>query len=309
MSATPTSDRHASVSARLVLGILLAWAAAVMAAATPAGAGDSLPDSGWGAEFYSYLPAAPDLKLPDLDIIPFWTDDLKKAKKAYKNGEYGRARKFFERASDDGNIVADWYLGHMYRLGRGVGPDPAKAFSYYGRVADAFDPDERDKNRLRIMVDAMVRIGDVYRLGDKGAGVAQDFERAIRIYKLAATYGHPAAEHALGLMNLYGQGVKRQPGQGLKWLMKAARRRFAPAEAALGDLYWKGEFVEADRTRAIMWYLLAKATARPEDSPEIFDQYDRMIADASEEERLEAAARADVWAEQFPAEQRNSIAE
>ena len=38
--------------------------------------------------------------------------------------------------------------------------DDAKAFSYYGRVADAFDTDENDQNRLRIMVDAMVRVAD-----------------------------------------------------------------------------------------------------------------------------------------------------
>ena len=100
-------------------------------------------DGSWTSDFYSYLPAAPSIKAPDLDFIPFWTDDLKKAKRAYKNGEFDRARKFFQKASEDGNIVADWYLGHMYRLGRGVPRDDAKAFSYFSRVADAFDPEDQ----------------------------------------------------------------------------------------------------------------------------------------------------------------------
>lgn len=259
-------------------------------------------DGGWASDFYSYLPAAPDIKAPDLDFLPFWTDDLKKAKRAYKDGDFNKARKYFERASDDNNIVADWYLGHMYRLGRGVPRDDAKAFSYYGRVADAFDSEESDQNRLRIMVDALVRVADYYRTGNKAAGVPQNFERASRIYRLAATYGHPASQYALGLMAIGGQGMREQPEQGLRWLLAAAKKRYAPAEAALGDLYWKGEIVQLDRTRAIMWYLLARSSTRPSDQPEIYDRLDKMLADTSEAERLEAEARATVWADQYPAD-------
>jgi hypothetical protein len=259
-------------------------------------------DSDWASDFYSYLPAAPDIKAPDLDFIPFWTDDLKKAKRAYKDGDFDKARKYFERASDDNNIVADWYLGHMYRLGRGVPQDDAKAFSYYGRVADAFDSEESDQNRLKIMVDALVRVADYYRTGSKAAGVPQNFERASRIYRLAATYGHPASQYALGLMAIGGQGMREQPEQGLRWLLAAAKKRYAPAEAALGDLYWKGEIVQRDHTRAIMWYLLARSSTRPADQPEIYDRLDKMLADTSEAERLEAEARATVWSDQYPAD-------
>ena len=45
---------------------------------------------------------------------------------------------------------------------------------------------------------------------------------------------------ALGVMSIKGQGVKQNPQQGLKWLMAAARKRYAPAEAYLGELYWEG---------------------------------------------------------------------
>ena len=266
-----------------------------------AGSPRAQDSEGWMPDFYSYLPAAPELKAPDLDILPFWSGDLKKAKKAYRNGEYGKARKFFEKESEDGNIVADWYLGHIYRLGRGVTQDNAKAFSYYSRVADSFDENERDDMRLRICVDALVRLADYYRTGDEAAGIPRDHGRAIRIYRLATTYGHPAAQYALGLMSLRGQGMKKSPAQGLRWLLSAARKRYAPAEAKLGDLYWSGDSVKVDRTRAIMWYILARATARPEEYPQIFDRYDTMLAEVSEEERLEAEARATIWAEQYPA--------
>ena len=254
------------------------------------------------ADFYSYLPAAPELSLPDISI-PFWTDDLKKAKKAYRNGNYNRALRFFRRASDDGNIVADWYLGHMYRQGRGVPRDDAAAFTYYARVADHYDPDERETNRLRIVVDAMVRIADYQRTGAAKAGINANPKAAARAYlKIATTYGHPAALYALGVMNIQGEGIKKNPQQGLKWLIAAARKRHAPAEAYLGELYWDGKLVRGDRTRAVMWYVLARQSARPEENPDIFDRALQLEANVSEDERIEAEARARVWDGQYPVE-------
>jgi TPR repeat protein len=190
----------------------------------------------------------------------------------------------------------------MCRLGRGGPKDDAAAFSYYSRVADAFSDDETDDKRLRITVDALVQVAEYYRLGSPSAGIHQDFARAMRIYNLAATYGHPAAQYALGVMHLRGQGIEPSPQQGLKWLFKAARARYALAEAELGDLYWKGQFVQADRTRALMWYILAKETAKPDENPEIHDRLDEMLAVVSDEERLEAEARATVWSDEHPAQ-------
>ena len=254
------------------------------------------------AQFYSYLPAAPDIHLPEISI-PFWTDDLKKAKRAYKSGDYARALTLFRSSSDDGNIVADWYLGHMYSQGIGVARDDAMAYSYYSRVAEHYDPDETDPNRLKITVDAMVRIADYQRTGAVNAGIEPDPKAAAQNYlKIATAYGHPAAQFGLGVMTIKGEGVKKNPSQGLKWLMASARKRYAPAEAYLGDLYWSGEIVTADRTRAVMWYILAQQSARPEENPEIFSRAQQLTASVGEDERIEAEARAKVWDDQYPAE-------
>jgi TPR repeat protein len=253
-------------------------------------------------DFYSYVPALPEIKAPNLDFVPFWTSDLKKAKRAYRDGDYPRALKYFRKESEEGNVVADWYLGHMYRLGRGVDRDEATAFSYYDRVAEQFSPDEDDRKRLRIMLDALVRVADYCRSGGASGAIRQDFSRALRIYKLATSYGHPAAEFGMGVMNIEGQGLNRNPEQGLRWIMKAARKRYAPAEAKLGDLYWRGEVVRPDRIRAVMWYALARETAQQDENPEIFERYDRLVRLATADERIEAEARAAVWAEQYPAD-------
>lgn len=265
-------------------------------------------ETGVMADFYSYLPAAPDIKLPEINI-PFWTDDLKRAKKAYNSGNYSRAMKFFRRSSEDGNIVADWYLGHMYRMGRGVPRDDASAYSYYSRVAELYDLDEPDQNRLRITVDAMVRIADYQRSGVASAGIAQNPASAARTYlKIATNHGHPAAQFALGVMSIKGQGMKRNPQQGLKWLIASARKRHARSEAYLGELYLEGKLVRADRTRAVMWYILARQTARPEENPEIFNRAAQLEGKVSKDERLEAEARAKVWNEQYPSDRRMNVA-
>lgn len=276
---------------------IAACAAGMMLA--PAAAADD-DEQGPLAGFYSYLPAAPDIRLPEISI-PFWTDDLKKAKRAYKSGNYERAVKLFRNSSEEGNIVADWYLGHMYSQGIGVPRNDAKAYSYYTRVAEHYDPDEGDPNRLRITVDAMVRLADYQRRGAVNAGIQPDPRAAAQSYlKIATAYGHPAAQYALGVMTIRGEGVKKNPGQGLKWLMAAARKRYAPAEAYLGELYWEGKIVRADRTRALMWYILARQSARPEENPEIFDRALQLESNVGQDERIEAEARAKVWDDQYP---------
>ena len=280
-------------------GALAALALLALVSASPASAGD---DTERSTDFHSYLPALPEIKAPNLDFIPFWTSDLKKAKRAYRGGDYETALKYFREQSEEGSIVADWYLGHMYRLGRGVARDDAAAFSYYDRVAEQFTPDEDDRKRLRIMIDALMRVAGYCRTGGASGAIRQDFPRALRIYKLGTSYGHPAAEFGMGVMNLDGQGLNPNPEQGMRWVMKAARKRHAPAEAKLGDLYWRGEYVRADRIRAVMWYALARETAQEDENPEIFERYARLVRLATNDERIEAEARAAVWAEQYPAE-------
>jgi TPR repeat protein len=264
-----------------------------------ANAGDG-EDSKGG--FFSYLPAVPKLKLPNIDIVPFWTDDLKKGKRAFSEGDFPRALEYFQKSSDDGNTIADWYLGHMYRLGRGVTKDQAVAFSYYQRVAEGFDPEEQDKTRLRIAVDAQLRVADYQRSGLPKARMKPNPQLATRTYlRLATSYAHPGALYALGVMSIEGEGMDKNPQQGLKWLNAAVRKRSPEAAAYLAELYESGRVVKHDETRALMWYTIAAESGSQEENPFIFSRLENLRSNATEEVRLEAEARARVWSEQNPA--------
>jgi TPR repeat protein len=83
-------------------------------------------------------------------------------------------------------------------------------------------------------------------------------------------------------------------------MMFAARKRFAPAEALLGDLYWDGSVVAQDRAQAIKWYMLASETAGRESSPHILARLETMMEEASDSERLSGRMGAELWADRFP---------
>jgi uncharacterized protein len=254
-----------------------------------------------GSGFFQYFPAAPEFKLPDVNI-PFWTDDLKKGRKAYRKGDYERALRMFRKESEEGSPVADWYLASMFRLGLGVKRDDAIAHSYYQRVASAYDPDEVSGRRLRIVIDSELRLADYMREGIPSAGLDANPSKAAKTYlRIASTYGHPAAHFALGVMSLTGEGMKKNEKQGMKWLTAAAKKRHPEAQAFLGDLYWRGRIVKKSETRALMWYVLANETARPEENAGITARYNELLLTVDEETRAEAEARARVWSEQYPA--------
>ena len=279
MHATLIFDGRRGVKAA---GGLLLLLLLMMVLVPSAGRDQARAEDGGLLEFFSVLPGKPQLNPSALGDLAPWADDMKKARAAYRNGEYEKARSYLETAAAGGNIIASWYLGHMYRLGRGVEASTLKSLQYYQNVADAFTPDEPDPNRLRIIIDALVRVADIYREGDSEEGLKPNSTAAFQLYTTAASYGHPSAHYAQGLMWLAGKGVKANPAKALRWLFLAAKRRYAPAEALLGDLYWKGDVVKRDRTRALMWYILATQSARPEENPAIFDRYNWMAGEAGD---------------------------
>ena len=87
---------------------------------SPLQAGDTAEESGPLADFYSYLPAAPEICACPTSTFRSGQMTSRRPSAHTRTASTSRALKLFRRASDDGNIVADWYLGHMYRQGRGV---------------------------------------------------------------------------------------------------------------------------------------------------------------------------------------------
>jgi hypothetical protein len=128
----------------------------------------------------------------------------------------------------------------------------------------------------------------------RGVGVAQNEDKAMRCYEAAARVGHPGAlydlaglelanrdpwarelaiallreanalgnayaTHRLGRMHRTGHGVERDPERALGLFARAAERGFAAAHRDLAEMYQAGEGVEQDLTRAHEHLRLAEA--------------------------------------------------
>ncbi len=275
--------------ARLQRGHLAA-AAFALAALMPAGPAAAQALDSPVMQFHSYEPARPRLKADVFSGLSFWKGDLEKAREAWRAGKFAKARKAFERAWKKGNIVAAWYLGHIYRLGRGVRANDEKAFRYYRQVALTYDPDESNRKRLMMTVDALVRVADYYRTGIGKARKKRDPRRAYRLYNIAAGHGSPAAFYGLGVITLKGQGMKNHPRRAINWLMMAAKGGYAPAAALLGDLAARGlkSYIRKDRIAAMSWYFVAASLTSPALSPRIYDRLEALQARATDKERARA---------------------
>jgi TPR repeat protein len=100
----------------------------------------------------------------------------------------------------------------------------------------------------------------------------------------AATYfGDPEAQYRLGRLFLSGDGGARDPVQAARWLKLAARQDHHLAQAVLGDMLVKGEFVPRQVARGLMYLILGREGAP--DEPWINALYVEALAKASADER------------------------
>ena len=72
--------------------------------------------------------------------------------------------------------------------------------------------------------EAQFRLGVLYEEGD---GVEKDFEKAVKLYRLAADQGHTMAQGNLGWMYTNGNGVEEDLDEAAKWYRRSEQSRKA----------------------------------------------------------------------------------
>lgn len=245
--------------------------------------------------FSKLAPPKSKFRIPGLGDISIWKNDMQKAKQAYRDGKYAKAMKYFQKARKNGNFLAAWYLGHIYRLGLGVPVNPGKAFHLYREVAVEYDDHGLPPRMFLIVLDSLVRVADGYRSGIKSDGIKRDYRRAMRLYSKAARRGHPAAQFGLANMYLTGQSVKRNPKKAVRWIRLAARKRFPPALAQLGEFSIQGKYMRKSKIRAVAMYIIATQGTNEAHYPHIFDRLDQLSRQLTDEEYQRAKNLADRW--------------
>jgi TPR repeat protein len=97
---------------------------------------------------------------------------------AYKNNDYKKAYKLWLPLAEQGNVTAQYNLGHMYEKGQGVPQDYKEAVRLYRLSAEQGD------------VDAQLKLGVSYGMG---RGVPKDYALAHMWWNLSGSNGNKEA--------------------------------------------------------------------------------------------------------------------
>lgn len=237
---------------------------------------------------------APGRSAPETTPLPMFRNPraaLRAGIESYHAGDAANSVAALRYAADGGEALAQWKLGRMYAEGDGVSRDDAKAYDYFSKIVEHFADDEPEPRERAMAANAFVAVGLYLRDGVASAGIAPDADRALDLFRYAATYFRNAdAQYHLARMYLDGAGVRRNARQGANWLELAARKGHIQAQALLGKLMFEGEAGgAAQRPRGLMYLTLARDGAGEGAAEKwIADLHAKALNAASEEERKTA---------------------
>ncbi|MGR9106635.1 MAG: tetratricopeptide repeat protein [Gammaproteobacteria bacterium] len=110
------------------------------------------------------------------------------------------------RAAEEGDSMAQYFVGQMYRKGDGVEKNPEEAVRWYRQAA-------AQQNQL-----ALFNLAWMY---DSGEGVEHSPQEAIAWYAKAARMGDPYAPFNIGTLYFNGRDLPRDPENALFWFAVA----------------------------------------------------------------------------------------
>ena len=110
---------------------------------------------------------------------------LKEAEVLIKAAKYKEAIKIIRPLAKKGNDNAQFDLGSMYYLGKGVKQDYKKAIKWHTKAAE------------QGYAKSQYNLGGIYFYGQ---GVTRDYKEAIKWHTKAANQGYPEAQFSLGII-------------------------------------------------------------------------------------------------------------
>ena len=98
---------------------------------------------------------------------------------------------------------------------------------------------------------AQYKLGVMYQYGQ---GVRQNYAEAVKWYWKAAEQEYDEAQFSLGSMYETGLGVFQSYTEAARWYQKAAEHGNPKAQSKLGYMYYNGEGVKKDYQEAYKWF-------------------------------------------------------
>jgi TPR repeat protein len=158
------------------------------------------------------------------------------------NVDKTKAYQYYKMSADQGNALAQNYVGWCYQNGIGVHPDKAEAFRYYKMSADQGNADAQNK------------IGWRYQNGDN---IDIDKAAAFRYYKMSANQGNSLAQNNIGWCYQNSIGVNVNNPEAFRHYKMSADQGNTDAQNNVGFCYQNGVGVKADKTEAFRYYKMS----------------------------------------------------
>jgi hypothetical protein len=196
-------------------------------------------------------------------------------------------------AADQGHTAAQWKLGRMYADGDGVAQSDLRAFEYFSAIANSHADEPPGTAQARIVANAFVALGRYYITGIPNSNIKPDPARARQMFAYAASYfGNADAQFELGRMYL--NATPSDVHEAARWFQLAASKGHCRAQAALGDILFRGQQVPRQAARGLMWLTLGRDCAGT-DEPWVKPLYDNAFHHASDDERAMALVYLKEW--------------
>lgn len=145
--------------------------------------------------------------------VPTWAD-FQAGMDASTRGDYATALREWRPLAEQGDALAQYNLGMLYRKGRGVPQDDVQARQWYAKAA------------AQGLAKAQFSLGTLY---FNGEGTPKDYQQALRWFRLAAEQGEALAQTKMAIIYDEGQGVPQNIVQAYKWYSLAATNGDKPA--------------------------------------------------------------------------------
>ncbi|MBP3437313.1 MAG: SEL1-like repeat protein [Clostridia bacterium] len=145
---------------------------------------------------------------------------------------------YYERAADQGEAEAAYLLAQEYH--HGENSDMGMAYRWYERASAMHH--EKAKQEFAILTE---KISILYE-NAISAQQAEEYEKAIKLYTLAAKLGHANSCYRLAQMFQNGIGTKKNMRSAVHYYKEATKQGHLGAVYCLGVCYFKGDGVVCD---------------------------------------------------------------
>ncbi len=195
-------------------------------------------------------------------------------------------------AAGQGNLAARVEMGRRFAQGRGVERNEGSAAAYFRGIISEYENISAHDKRGPHVAAAFLEMARLYKTGVPEANIVANQAQAFSFLHHAASYfGDPIAQFELAKLLMNGDGVTKNTRAAAQWLLSASRKGYAPAQAQLGDLLWRGgDGVRRVAGDGLGLLAIARRNTLGEDKAWVSKMFETARAEAQPIEILEANA-------------------